>query len=1034
MSSPYHRPLAFGLLGSIALIALYLGIVRVGSASWPHTVDLLVTDWYLVAAVATGFGIQMGLFTHLRQVLRQNGGVRSATAMAAGGTATSTTSMVACCLHHLAEVLPIIGLSGAAVFFTTYKVPVILFGLATNGLGIGIMLRAIRRHTRAVRTSPRPSPRVSPQGGTPMLPAIEGASNARSTHLAEAALPVVGMSCASCVATVEGAVKHVGGVHDVSVNLAAGKAFVTYDPALTGLGAVERAIRDVGYEVGRETLQLHISGMSCASCVSSIEGAVGNLPGVARVTVTLTAGTASVEYYPGTVTPAQIKKTIRDLGYEAAERLDGAAALDREREARQREITRQGRWMLVAWPLGFLVMLGTFQAMWILPRFVPEVLGNRLVLFALTTPIVFGPGLQFFVNSYRGLRLGVADMNLLYATGIGAAYLIAVINTFWPDAGFGGPQATFYEAAALLTAFIILGRYLEALTRGRASEAIRKLMSLQPKIARVVRDEAEIEIPADEVEVDDLVLVRPGERIPVDGVVLDGYSAVDQSMLTGESMPVEKRAGDEVIGGTMNKTGAFRFRATRVGRETALAQIIKLVEDAQASKAPIQKLADLVAGKFIFWVHVLALAVFLFWFFLGYDLFFSPQTRLMLTPYTLAGVGVFGFALLISVAVLVISCPCAVGMATPSAMMAGTGKAAEHGILFKGADAVEAASRLTAIIFDKTGTLTRGEPAVTDIVPAPGGDAATLLGLAASAEVNSEHPLGEAIVRGARERGLAVGPPESFEAVPGRGVIARSAGRDVLLGNRKLMADRAVAIDAITGEAERLEGEGKTVMFLAVDGRSVGLIAVADTLKPHSVQAVRLLRRFGLEVAMLTGDNRRTAEAIARQLGIDRVLAEVLPQDKASEVQRLQGAGHRVAMVGDGINDAPALAQADVGMAIGSGTDIAKESGHVVLVKDDLRDVVTTIEVARATMRKVKQNLFWAFIYNAVTIPVAAGLLYTRTYLVVSPEMAAFLMAISSLTVTLNTTLLKRFVPTLRLRPEPKPAGGALAPVAGGQS
>jgi Cu+-exporting ATPase len=1025
------RAIATGLVAAFVLVGLYLGIVRIGSASWPHAVELLLTDWYFVAAVATGFGIQIGLFTHLRRLIKQNGGVRSAAAMAAGGTATSTTSMVACCLHHLADVLPVIGLSGAAVFFTTYKVPVILFGLATNALGIGMMIRTIRRHLNAACDTTR-----STERGSSMEPQvqIQGASERSSGTLTETSLPVLGMSCASCVATVEGAVKNLNGVQEVAVNLAVGKAFITYDPAKTGVTEFERAIREVGYEVGRETLQLQVTGMSCASCGAGIEGAVKVLPGIAAVAVNLSAGTAKVEYYPGTITPAQIKKTIRDLGYEASERLEGTAALDHEREARQREIVRQGRWMLVAWPLAMVVMLGTFQDVWILPRFVPKFLGNPFLLFALTTPIVVGPGWQFFLNAYRGLRHGVADMNLLYATGIGAAYLIAVINTFWPKAGFGGPEATFYEAAALLTAFIILGRYLEALTRGRASEAIRKLMSLQPKIARIIRGDAEVEIPADEVEVGDLVIVRPGEQIPVDGLVLDGYSAVDQSMLTGESMPVEKRAGDEVIGGTMNKTGAFRFRATRVGRETALAQIIKLVEDAQASKAPIQKLADLVAGKFIFWVHVLSLTVFLFWFFVGYGLFFSPETRLMLTPYTLAGVGVFGFALLVSVAVLVISCPCAVGMATPSAMMAGTGKAAEHGILFKGADAVEAASKLTAIIFDKTGTLTRGEPSVTDIVPVPGAGEADVLRLASAAEVNSEHPLGEAIVRGARDRGIQVESPEFFEALPGHGVTARVSNRQVLLGNRKLMADRSVAIDGLVAEAERLESEGKTVMFLAMNGNPSGLIAVADTLKPHSDEAVRLLHDLGLEVAMLTGDNRRTAQAIARQLGIDRVLAEVLPQDKAVEVRALQARGYRVAMVGDGINDAPALAQADVGMAIGSGTDIAKETGHVVLVKDDLRDVVTTIEVARATMGKVKQNLFWAFVYNAVTIPVAAGLLYPWTRQVVSPELAAFLMAISSLTVTLNTTLLKRFVPTLRREPERAARGGALAPVAGGQS
>ncbi|HEY6103502.1 MAG TPA: copper-translocating P-type ATPase, partial [bacterium] len=721
---------------------------------------------------------------------------------------------------------------------------------------------------------------------------------------------------------------------------------------------------------------------------------------------------------------------------EAAERLEGTAALDRERDARRREIRRQATWMLVAWPLAMIVMAGTFQEVWIFPKFIPAWMGHRFFLFALTTPIVLGPGSQFFVNSFRGLRHGVTDMNLLYATGIGAAYLIAVINTFWPDAGFGGPEATFYEAAALLTAFIILGRYLEALTRGRASEAIRKLMRLQPKVARVWREGAEVEIPADEVEVGELVFVRPGEQIPVDGTLTQGYSAVDQSMLTGESMPVEKRTGDQVIGGTLNRTGAFQFEATKVGRDTALAQIIKLVEDAQASKAPIQKLADLVAGKFIFWVHVLSLSVFLFWFFAGYARFFDPATRLTLTPYGLGEIGVFGFSLLISVAVLVISCPCAVGMATPSAMMAGTGKAAEHGILFKGADAIESASKLTTIVFDKTGTLTRGEPSVTDLRPAAGWSESSLLTLAASVEANSEHPLGEAIVRGARDRGLTVpaGQAAGFAAIPGHGVEAQADGRVILLGNRRLMQERGINLSATEEEAAALEHDGKTVMFVAADGRPAGLIAVADTLKEHSAEAIRILHQLGLEVAMITGDNRRTAEAISRHLRIDRVLAEVLPEDKAREVKALQDQGRRVAMVGDGINDAPALAQADVGMAIGTGTDVAKETGHVVLIKDDLRDVVSAIEVAKATMGKVRQNLFWAFAYNTVTIPFAAGLLYPWTLQVVSPELAAFLMAISSLTVTLNTTLLKRFIPRLRRGAGNLPPRRALTPAPGGAS
>ncbi len=775
------------------------------------------------------------------------------------------------------------------------------------------------------------------------------------------------------------------------------------------------------HEAPRQEITLKIRGMSCASCVAHVEQALRELPGISNVLVSLATNTARVEYVPGTVTVAQMEQAVRAVGYEATEKIT-SLEIDREREAREQEIRRQGLYLLFAAPLSLVIMLGTFRDYWILPAFVPEWLGNKLLLGLLTTPIVLGPGRQFFINSFRGLRHGVTDMNLLYATGIGAAYTIAVINTLWPQAGFGGQGATFYESAALLTTFIVLGRFLEALTRGRTSEAIRKLMSLQPKVARVIRDGHEMEIPAEEVEVGDLVLVRPGERIPVDGLVLEGYSAVDESMITGESIPVEKQAGDEVIGGTLNKTGAFRFKATKVGKETALAQIIKLVEDAQASKAPIQKLADWVAGHFILGVHALALLVFVFWFFLGFSAFFDPNTSFLLSPHKLSEIGVFGFSLLLSITVLVISCPCAVGLATPSAMMAGTGKAAEHGVLFKGAEAIEAASKLTTIIFDKTGTLTQGEPAVTDIAlngSINGWTDEGLLALAASVEKGSEHPLGEAIVRAAHKRGLTLTEVESFNAIPGHGVEAHCQNREILLGNRKLMREHHIDLARLLSRAEALEQEGKTVMFVAVDGKAAGLIAVADTLKDFSTEAVQRLHRLGLEVIMITGDNRRTAEAIARQVGIDRVLAEVLPQDKAEEVRKLQAQGKRVAMVGDGINDAPALAQADVGMAIGSGTDIAKETGHVILIKEDLRDVVVALEIAQATMRKVKQNLLWAFGYNTVMIPVAAGVFYPLAKLVVSPELAAFLMAISSVSVTLNTLLLKRFVPALQREAQP---------------
>ncbi len=829
-------------------------------------------------------------------------------------------------------------------------------------------------------------------------------------------LPISGMTCASCVAHVEGALKELPGTSNVVVNLATAKASLEYDPQLVKLPDLQRAVADVGYAVPTFELTLDVRGMTCASCVDHVEGAFKELSGIQEAVVNLGLNTARVTYIPGVVTPAAMKRAVRDVGYEAVERSAGADALDRERQAREEEIKRQGRNLLIAGIIGLVVMIGTFYDMLgPLKPFVPQFLSYKWVIGLLTTPIVLGPGRQFFTNSWRGLKHGVTDMNLLYATGIGAAYGIAVINTLFPKAGFGGEGATFFESAALLTAFIILGRWLEALTRGRTSEAIRKLMKLQPKVARVIRDGKEEEIPADEVEMNDLILVRPGEGIPVDGLVSEGYSAVDESMLTGESLPVEKKAGDNVIGGTLNKTGAFKFKATRVGKDTALAQIIKLVEDAQASKAPIQKLADWVAGHFILGVHVLALLVFVFWFFAGYQLFFDPNSSFIMSPYKLGEIGVFGFSLLLSVTVLVISCPCAVGLATPSAMMAGTGKAAEYGVLFKGAEAIENASKLQTIVFDKTGTLTRGEPSVTDVISQDGLERsqAEILRLAAIAEKNSEHPLGEAIVHGAETRRLPLVDAESFNSIPGHGIEARAEGRTILLGNRKLMRERRVDFEPLMSKAEKLEADGKTVMFIAVDGQPAGLIAVADTLKEHAAEAIQRLHKMGIETAMITGDNRRTAEAIARQVGIDRVLAEVLPQDKAEEVKKLQALGKKVAMVGDGVNDAPALAKADVGMAIGSGTDVAKETGHVILIKDDIRDVVVVLEIARATMNKVKQNLFWAFIYNTLGIPLAAGLFYPFVALIISPELAGLFMAISSITVTLNTLLLKGFRPSI---------------------
>jgi Cu+-exporting ATPase len=848
-----------------------------------------------------------------------------------------------------------------------------------------------------------------------------------SNSLTEISLPISGMTCASCVSHVEGAIKELPGTSNVLVNLGTNKASFSYDPQRIKLDDIRRAVEDVGYPVPTAELTLDVRGMTCASCVGHVESALRELDGVIASVVNLGLGTAKVTFVPGLVLVSAMKRAVREVGYEAQERSVGTDAMDRERQAREDEIKIQGRNLIIAGTIGLIVMIGTFYDMaGPFKAFIPVWLSYKWVIGLLTTPIVLGPGRQFFSNSWRGLKHGVTDMNLLYATGIGAAYGIAVINTVFPKAGFGGEGATFFESAALLTAFIILGRWLEALTRGRTSEAIRKLMKLQPKVARVMRNDREEEIPADEVELGDVIVVRPGESIAVDGQVFEGYSAVDESMLTGESLPVEKKAGDPVIGGTLNKTGAFKFKATRVGKDTSLAQIIKLVEDAQASKAPIQKLADWVAGHFILGVHLLAVVVFIFWFFFGYQMFFDPNSSFIMSPYKLGEIGVFGFSLLLSVTALVISCPCAVGLATPSAMMAGTGKGAEFGVLFKGAEAIENTSKLQTIVFDKTGTLTKGEPSVTDVVISNqlSVNSDQLLRFAAIAEKNSEHPLGEAIVHGAESRGLQVIEPNTFNSIPGHGVEAKVEGAEILLGNRKLMKERGVDFSAMISQAEALEIDGKTVMFVAVNAKPAGLIAVADTLKEYSAEAIKHLHKLGLEVVMITGDNRRTAEAIARKVGIDRVLAEVLPQDKAEEVKKLQAQGKKVAMVGDGVNDAPALAQAEVGMAIGSGTDVAKETGDIILIKDDIRDVVVALEVAKATMRKVKQNLFWAFFYNTLGIPLGAGLFYAFASVVISPELAGLMMAVSSISVTLNTLLLKNFKPSFGRGHKPKQNSG----------
>jgi Cu+-exporting ATPase len=803
------------------------------------------------------------------------------------------------------------------------------------------------------------------------------------------------MSCASCVAKIEKAVTRLAGVESASVNLAAERATVTYEPGRLGAPEIARAIEDLGYEVPFEKLTLWVRGMSCASCVTKIERALQAVPGVVRARVNLGTERATVETAARPPFEA-LQSAVEAIGYTVAALpvpTESGVAEDRDEAARDREIRRLRTKMLVGAVISVPLMLGSFPQ-WF--PWMPEVLTRHVVLFLLATPVHLWVGWQFHRGAWAALRHRTTDMNTLVSVGTSAGYFYSVLVTFAPGFFAGGRLGggVYFETVAILHTLIILGRYLEARAKGHTSEAIKKLMGLQARTARVIRDGQELDVPIAEVRVGDVVIVRPGEKVPVDGVVVDGASAVDESMLTGESLPVEKRAGAEVFGATLNKTGSFRFEATKVGADTVLAQIIKLVDEAQSSKPPIQQLADRIAEVFVpavIGIAVLSSAVWLVW---------GPAPAVL-------------FALSTFMAVLLIACPCAIGLAAPTAVMVGIGKGAEHGILFGGAGALEMASKVTTIILDKTGTLTRGEPSVTDVVPVNGAASDRLLRLAASAERGSEHPLGEAIVDRAKADGLELAAVRDFAAIPGHGIraVVEEGGAfiEVLLGNLKLMTDQRVELDGLVKEAERLAGEGKTPMFVAVDHGAVGLVAVADTLKPESREAVGAFRRLGLEVAMITGDNRRTAQAIARQLGIERVLAEVLPHAKAEEVKRLQAEGETVAMVGDGINDAPALAQADVGIAIGTGTDVAMEASDVTLISGDLRAIVTAVGLSKRTMRTIKQNFFWAFVYNSVLIPIAAGALYPVAGILLSPVLAGAAMAGSSVSVVTNSLRLRRF-------------------------
>ncbi len=759
---------------------------------------------------------------------------------------------------------------------------------------------------------------------------------------------------------------------------------------------------------GPERVDLAITGMTCASCVRRVERALAKVPGVAEARVNLATERATVMLAPATAVPLDsLVHAVVEYGYGARPLAEAAAAAGREASERERE-ERVLRAKVIASGVVAAVVMSLMQ--W---HRIPALDGiparvMHPLFFALATPIQFWAGWQFYRGAWATARHRTTDMNTLIAVGTSAAYGYSVVATFAPSwvETHTTMAEVYFETSTAIIAFILLGRWLEARVKGQTSAAIRRLLGLQAKTARVVRDGEERDVPIEDVVPGDVVLVRPGEKIAVDGVVVAGTSAVDESMLTGESLPVDKAAGDEVFGATMNTTGAFRFRATKVGADSALAQIVRLVEEAQGSKAPLQALADVVASYFVPAVIAIAAADFAIWW------AFGPEPA-------------FTFAVLNAVAVLIIACPCALGLATPTAIMVGTGKGAEAGVLIRGGEALERAHRVTAVVFDKTGTITEGRPKLTDLVPLNGHDSDALLRWAASAESGSEHPLAAAIIEGARERALALAEPAAFRALPGHGVEAEIEGHRVALGNLRLMETMGVALAADAAElGAAIQAKGRTAMFVAVDGLAAGIVGVADTVKPGAREAVAQLRKMGLSVTMLSGDNERTARAIAEETGVDRVIAEVLPEQKVEEIRRLQAEGHVVAMVGDGINDAPALAQADVGIAIGTGTDVAIEASDVTLIRGDLAGVATAMRLSRATIRTIRENLFWAFFYNVALIPVAAGVLYPLfsdgtvpetfdwalgDYGFLNPILAAAAMASSSVTVMANSLRLRRF-------------------------
>lgn len=831
----------------------------------------------------------------------------------------------------------------------------------------------------------------------------QGSNSAlRTTRLS---LPVEGMTCASCVGRVERALKAVPGVQTATVNLATERADITFgDPAdpQAAVGAIESA----GYAVREETTELGIEDMTCASCVGRVEKALRQIPGVIEANVNLATERARVRHSAGIVTTAMLEAAVEQAGYKAR-RLSAATASSDDQDSERRENEARGlrRSLLIAALLTlpvFVLEMGSH----LIPAMHHWVLGvlgeqrNGYLQFVLTTLVLFGPGLRFFRKGVPALLRGAPDMNSLVSVGTAAAYGYSVVATFIPQVLPQGTANIYFEAAAVIVTLILLGRTLEARAKGRTSQAIKRLVGLQAKTARVERNGETLEIPLDQVTTGDVVFVRPGEKIPVDGQVVEGASYVDESMITGEPVPVSKGVGAEVVGGTINKTGAFSFRVTKVGANTVLAQIIRLVEEAQGSKLPIQALVDKVTLWFVPAVMAAAALTFLIW------LIFGPTPALT-------------FALVNAVAVLIIACPCAMGLATPTSIMVGTGRAAELGVLFRKGEALQALRDVSVIALDKTGTLTKGRPELTDLVPAEGFDYDEVLALVAAVETRSEHPIAEAIVAAAKQRDLKIAAIEAFDATPGFGVSAKVSGRTVAVGADRFMTQLGLDVASFLPAAQRLGEQGKSPLYAAIDGRLAAVIAVADPIKETTPEAIKALHALGLKVAMITGDNAATASAIARQLGIDEVAAEVLPDGKVAALKQFRSHGARVAFVGDGINDAPALAEADVGLAIGTGTDVAIEAADVVLMSGDLRGVANAIALSQATIRNIKQNLFWAFAYNAVLIPVAAGMLYPINGTLLSPIFAAAAMALSSVFVLGNALRLKRFQAPMGIESRP---------------